>query len=81
MLYVDDIQHCSAKFLQKFISLADGQRKMDGIFEGESKTYDLRGMSTLKSRFVSIASHESRTPLSVVLFKYGFVGKILELRH
>lgn len=43
MLYLDDIQHCSAEFLQKFISLADGQRKMDGIFEGESKTYDLRG--------------------------------------
>jgi MoxR-like ATPase len=43
MLYIDDIQHCSAEFLQKFISLADGQRKMDGIFEGESKTYDLRG--------------------------------------
>lgn len=43
MLYIDDIQHCSPEFLQKFISLADGQRKMDGIFEGESKTYDLRG--------------------------------------
>ncbi|MDR2917965.1 MAG: DNA repair ATPase [Tannerella sp.] len=43
MLYVDDIQHCSPEFLQKFISLADGQRKMDGLFEGESKTYDLRG--------------------------------------
>ena len=43
MLYLDDIQHCGAEFLQKFISLADGQRKMDGIFEGESKTYDLRG--------------------------------------
>jgi len=43
MLYVDDIQHCSPEFLQKFISLADGQRKMDGIFEGASKTYDLRG--------------------------------------
>ncbi|TWP24099.1 AAA family ATPase [Apibacter muscae] len=43
MLYLDDIQHCSAEFLQKFISLADGQRKMDGIFSGESKTYDLRG--------------------------------------
>lgn len=43
MLYLDDIQHCSAEFLQKFISLADGQRKMDGIFDGESKTYDLRG--------------------------------------
>ena len=43
MLYLDDIQHCNPEFLQKFISLADGQRKMDGIFEGESKTYDLRG--------------------------------------
>jgi hypothetical protein len=43
MLYIDDIQHCSAEFLQKFISLADGQRKMDGTFEDESKTYDLRG--------------------------------------
>jgi hypothetical protein len=43
MLYIDDIQHCSPEFLQKFISLADGQRKMDGIFDGESKTYDLRG--------------------------------------
>lgn len=43
MLYIDDIQHCSPEFLQKFISLADGQRKMDGIFENESKTYDLRG--------------------------------------
>lgn len=43
MLYLDDIQHLSSEFLQKFISLADGQRKMDGIFEGESKTYDLRG--------------------------------------
>ncbi len=43
MLYLDDIQHLSPEFLQKFISLADGQRKMDGIFEGESKTYDLRG--------------------------------------
>jgi len=43
MLYLDDIQHLSPEFLQKFISLADGQRKIDGIFDGESKTYDLRG--------------------------------------
>ncbi len=43
MLYIDDIQHCSPEFLQQFISLADGQRKIDGIFNGESKTYDLRG--------------------------------------
>src|SRR5690606_30775897 len=31
------------EFLQQFISLADGQRKIDGVFEGESKTYDRRG--------------------------------------
>lgn len=43
MLYIDDIQHCSPEFLQQFISLADGQRKIDGIFNGEAKTYDLRG--------------------------------------
>jgi hypothetical protein len=43
MLYIDDIQHCSPEFLQKFISLADGQRKIDGTFGGESRTYDLRG--------------------------------------
>lgn len=43
MLYLDDIQHCSSEFLQKFISLADGQRKIEGVFEGESRTYDLRG--------------------------------------
>jgi hypothetical protein len=43
MLYLDDIQHCSPEFLQKFISLADGQRKIDGTFGGESRTYDLRG--------------------------------------
>ncbi|MGV7105635.1 DNA repair ATPase [Flavobacterium sp. U410] len=42
MLYLDDIQHCNPEFLQKFISLADGQRKIEGIFNGEAKTYDLR---------------------------------------
>lgn len=43
MLYLDDIQHCNSEFLQKFISLADGQRKIEGVFNGESKTYDFRG--------------------------------------
>jgi SpoVK/Ycf46/Vps4 family AAA+-type ATPase len=43
MLYLDDIQHCAPEFLQKFISLADGQRKMEGVFDGKAKTYDLRG--------------------------------------
>jgi hypothetical protein len=43
MIYLDDIQHCNPEFLQKFISLCDGQRKIEGIYKGESKTYDLRG--------------------------------------
>lgn len=43
MLYLDDIQHCNPEFLQKFISLSDGQRKIDGVYKGEPKTYDLRG--------------------------------------
>jgi hypothetical protein len=43
MIYVDDIQHCNPEFLQKFISLCDGQRKIDGVFKGVSQTYDLRG--------------------------------------
>ncbi len=43
MLYVDDIQHCHPEFLQKFISLCDAQRKIEGVYEGASKTYDLRG--------------------------------------
>ena len=43
MLYIDDIQHCNPEFLQKFISLSDGSRTIDGVFNGESKTYNLRG--------------------------------------
>ncbi|PCJ58806.1 MAG: AAA family ATPase [Planctomycetota bacterium] len=43
MIYLDDIQHCNPEFLQKFISLCDGQRKMEGVYKGKSKTYDLRG--------------------------------------
>lgn len=43
MLYLDDIQHCNPEFLQKFISLADGTRRIEGIFNGNPKTYDLRG--------------------------------------
>ncbi|MEN1785041.1 MAG: DNA repair ATPase [Bacteroidota bacterium] len=42
MLYLDDIQHCNPEFLQKFISLADGTRKIEGVYNGVSKTYDLR---------------------------------------
>lgn len=43
MLYLDDIQHCHPEFLQKFISLCDAQRKIEGVYKGRSKTYDLRG--------------------------------------
>lgn len=43
MIYLDDIQHCNPEFLQKFISLCDGQRKIEGVYKGRSKTYDLRG--------------------------------------
>lgn len=43
MLYLDDIQHTHAEFLQKFISLCDGSRKIDGVWQGQSKTYNLRG--------------------------------------
>jgi len=43
MLYLDDIQHTNPEFLQKFISLCDGTRRIDGIWKGKSKTYDMRG--------------------------------------
>ncbi|MCQ4166033.1 DNA repair ATPase [Tahibacter harae] len=43
MLYLDDIQHLSAEFLQKFISLADGTRRIDAVIDGEARTLDLRG--------------------------------------
>ncbi len=43
MIYVDDIQHCNPEFLQKFISLCDAQRKIEGVFHGKTRRYDLRG--------------------------------------
>lgn len=43
MIVIDDIQHTNPEFLQKFISLCDGQRKIEGVFQGKAKTYDLRG--------------------------------------
>ncbi|MEV6866989.1 DNA repair ATPase [Streptosporangium subroseum] len=43
LLYLDDIQHTSPELLQKFISLCDGQRRMEGVWEGRARTYDLRG--------------------------------------
>ena len=43
MLYLDDIQHTHPEFLQKFISLCDGTRRIEGVWRGRTKTYDLRG--------------------------------------
>ena len=43
MLYVDDIQHTNPEFLQKFISLTDASRRVEGVWKGRTQTYDLRG--------------------------------------
>ncbi|MEZ5942191.1 MAG: DNA repair ATPase [Planctomycetaceae bacterium] len=43
MIYLDDIQHCHPEFLQKFISLCDSQRKIEGVWKGKTRTYDFRG--------------------------------------
>ena len=43
MIYVDDIQHTNPEFLQRFITLCDAQRKMEGVWRGKARTYDLRG--------------------------------------
>jgi len=43
MLCLDDIQHCHPEFLQKFIALCDAQRKIEGVYCGRARTYDLRG--------------------------------------
>ncbi|MDR1063661.1 MAG: AAA family ATPase, partial [Azoarcus sp.] len=47
MLYLDDIQHTHPEFLQKFIALADGTRRIEAVRNGEKgsepHTCDLRG--------------------------------------
>ena len=43
LLYLDDIQHTSSELLQKFISLCDAQRRIEGVWQGRTSTYDLRG--------------------------------------
>jgi hypothetical protein len=43
MLYLDDIQHTHPELLQKFISLCDAQRRIEGVWNGKTRTYDLRG--------------------------------------
>ncbi len=43
MLYLDDIQHLSPEFLQKFISLSDATRRIDAVLDGQAVSLDLRG--------------------------------------
>lgn len=43
LLHIDDIQHTSPKLLQKFIPLCDATRRIEGVRNGEPRSYDLRG--------------------------------------
>ena len=43
LLYLDDIQHTNPELLQKFISMTDAQRRMEGMWNGRTRTYDMRG--------------------------------------
>ncbi len=43
LLLLDDIQHTNPELLQKFISLCDGTRRVEGVWHGRTRTYDLRG--------------------------------------
>lgn len=43
LLYLDDIQHTSPELLQKFIPLCDATRRIEGVRNGEPRSYDLRG--------------------------------------
>lgn len=43
MVCLDDIQHLNPEFLQKFISLCDAQRRIEGVYQGKPRAYDLRG--------------------------------------
>ncbi|GAA2114375.1 hypothetical protein GCM10009759_58630 [Kitasatospora saccharophila] len=43
LLYVDDIQHTSPDFLQRFIPLCDARRRIEGVWDGRPREWDLRG--------------------------------------
>ncbi|MCP9995649.1 DNA repair ATPase [Streptomyces werraensis] len=43
LLYLDDIQHTSPELLQEFIPLCDTTRRVEGVWQGRPRTYDLRG--------------------------------------
>ncbi|MGV9991536.1 DNA repair ATPase [Streptomyces sp. NPDC003374] len=64
LLHLDDIQHTSPELLQKFIPLCDATRRVDGVWDGRPRTYDLRG----KRFAVSMTGNpytESGTPFQV----------------
>ncbi|MCX4758635.1 DNA repair ATPase [Kitasatospora purpeofusca] len=43
LLHLDDIQHTSPELLQRFIPLCDAQRRIDGVWDGRAREWDLRG--------------------------------------
>ena len=43
VIYVDDIQHTSAEFLQKFLPLCDASRRIEGVIDGAPVTFELAG--------------------------------------
>ena len=43
LLYLDDIQHTSPEPPRKVIPLCDATRRIEGVRDGEPRTYDLRG--------------------------------------
>ena len=43
MLYLDDIQHTHPEFLQKFISLCDATRKIEGVLQRQDPNVRLAG--------------------------------------
>ena len=41
--YLDDIQHTSQELLSRFIPLCDATRRIEGVWRGEPRTYELAG--------------------------------------
>ena len=48
MIYVDDIQHCNPEFLQKFISLCDATRRIEGVYKGRKPSVDVVRVKELR---------------------------------
>jgi ATPase involved in DNA repair/ATPase family associated with various cellular activities (AAA) len=40
---IDDIQHLHPELLQRFIPLCDATRRIEGVIDGQARTFDLRG--------------------------------------